>query len=369
MINLILDFYGEKIELQKWQLDEALKTLLRIISGEQESSHPYFPRVNSCVYYTHDYDPELEKKKKKELILNVLKRLIQIKNIDLNCSSNKYTLLSYACETNEIEMVSMLIAANQIDVNSYAPKSGKTPLMISIENKNIEISKLLIKLPKTNINIRNYNRKTALIIAVEKNLEEIVDLIINNEKFDPEESLLDSAFSISTGPISKQLFSLSNLNVNYKFVDIDEVCSQYDNNNNNNDNMYYMFIPDIPDEDEMDIYSFETSLIHAVNKNDQTKIDLIINHPSFDPVKSQVKSALFASVKKGNINIFKTLLSILNNDVNILSQTQESLFSYSIRCKSESIIEEIINNKKFDPNKVDIVSAFIKANSENEKKK
>lgn len=252
------------------------------------------------------------------MILSVLKRLVQIKNIDLNCSSSKHTLLSYACEINEIEMVSMLIKSDQIDVNSYMPKNGKTPLMISIENKNTEIAKMLIKLPKTNIKARGYNRKTVLTIAVEKKLGEIVDLIINNEKFDSEESLLDSAFAFSEGQIAKQLFSLSSLNVNYKFIDQDDVSHQYDNFESETD----FFSPKRRKINKVDPYTFETCLIHAVNKNDQEKFDLIINHPSFNPIKSQAKYALFASVSKNNINIFKKLLSILNNDVNILSQTQ-----------------------------------------------
>ena len=363
IINLILDFYGEKIESQKWQLDEALGSLLRIISGEQSSSHPYFVKQEIYFHQTDDYEPDIKKKKVKELILSILKRLIQIKNINLNCYSKKYTLLSYACETNEIEMVSMLIKEDQIDVNFYAPKNGKTPLMISIENENIEIAKLLIKLPKTNINIRSYHRKTALIIAVEKNLEEIVELIINNEKFEPEESLLGSAFAISEGQISKQLFSLSSLNVNYKFIDKDDIGNQY---NEFDDRIMGLWALEIPDKDKMDPYSFETSLIRAVNKNDLEKINQIINHPSFDPIKSQIKGALFASVKNKNINIFRSLLSKLNNDVNIYSQAQESLFSYSIRCGSEIFVEEIINNDNFNPDKANILNAFINAYSKRE---
>lgn len=141
---------------------------------------------------------------KTKLILTVLNRLIQIKNIDLNCRENDYTLLSFACETNEIDMVLMLIKSGKVNVNSYSPNNGDTPLMIAIENESIEIAKLLINLPKTNINFRNYNGKTALIIAVEKYLQEVVNLIINNERFDSEESLLDYVFFISKGQISKQ---------------------------------------------------------------------------------------------------------------------------------------------------------------------
>ena len=62
----------------------------------------------------------------------------------------------------------MLIKLDNVNVNSYAPKNGNTPLMIAIENKNTKIAKLLINLPKTNINMRNYNGKTALTIAVKK---------------------------------------------------------------------------------------------------------------------------------------------------------------------------------------------------------
>ena len=136
---------------------------------------------------------------KKTSILSIVKRLLEIDSIDYNIHAGNYTILSYACEMNEIEIVQMLLDSNKVNVNLYSPSSGNTPLITAIEFKNTEIAKLLIEYPKTNINMRNYQDHTALTTAVDKNLLEIIDLLINNEKFNADEINLNYAFLISTG--------------------------------------------------------------------------------------------------------------------------------------------------------------------------
>ena len=349
MINLILDFYGDDIESQAWQLNEALKEVLLIISDQISDVIP-----------VHSFGSK--KRLEKDEILSVFNRLFQIQNIDLNCRANKYTLLTYACETGQIDLVTMLIKSGKVNVNSYAPTNGNTPLMIAIQNDHIDIAKLLIELPSTDINLRNYNRQTALTIAVEKDKPDIVCLIVNNKKFDPEESLLDYAFFKSGGKIAEQLFELSFLDVNYKFI------HPKDKNQEGNNYQFNMYTNHIKEtiKNKSTLYLFETTLIHAVINNDIQKIDLIIKHPSFNPIKSQVKVAMFASVNTKNLNVFRTLLSIVGNDVNIRSQSEETLLSYSIRCKCEEITEEIINDKSFDCQKNDIVKSFLQTFTFNE---
>lgn len=65
-------------------------------------------------------------------------------------------------------MIKTLLKNENVDVNSYAPTSGNTPLMIAIKNKNAEIAELFITDKRTNINAKNYHNKTALIMAVER---------------------------------------------------------------------------------------------------------------------------------------------------------------------------------------------------------
>lgn len=56
--------------------------------------------------------------------------------------------------------------------------------MVAIENNNIEIVEILINYQQTDINFRDYDQQTALTIAVNLKLDKIVDLLLNNKKFD-----------------------------------------------------------------------------------------------------------------------------------------------------------------------------------------
>lgn len=87
--------------------------------------------------------------------------------------------------------------------------------MISILKNNIDIAKMLIEHPRTNINFRNFNGEAPLTISINNNLEVLVDLLINNERYDPEESCINEAFYCSSGNISNSLSSVKSLDVNY----------------------------------------------------------------------------------------------------------------------------------------------------------
>lgn len=98
--------------------------------------------------------------------------------------------------------------SDKVNVNSYAPTDGNTPLIIAIKNDNFEIAILSIDYPQTDINISNFYDETALIIGVKKKLPNIIDLLINDPKFNPNQSRLNYAFYISEDiEISKKLLA------------------------------------------------------------------------------------------------------------------------------------------------------------------
>ena len=189
MINLFYDFYAENIQSQLWQFNGALKLVLELLSrnfSDYKSSAP-----------------------------DVIQKLYNIENIDYNCSGNNYTLLTYACEAGQKELAEKLLKCENVNINTFSSDSGNTPLMVSIEKGNLEITKLLIQSSKVEINARNYLNQTALTIASEKNFTDIVELIVNNKSFDPKESNLDYAFYLSGKTTSSILYSLKDLNVNF----------------------------------------------------------------------------------------------------------------------------------------------------------
>lgn len=200
----------------------------------------------------------------------------------------------------------MLIESNNVNVNSYAPKSGSTPLMIfrncKTFNKNLEIAKLLIESPKTNINLRNYKKETALTFAVKQQLQNIIKLLINNVRFNAKESRIEYALFKSKEEISLCLLNeCKDLDVNHRlYIETVEKISNHKND-------FKFAIPLENDEQQANSGTFETSLIHSVIEKDIDKLKLIINHPSFNAVKSQVKTAIFTAVRYDQIEIFREI--------------------------------------------------------------
>lgn len=278
--NVLLDFYGDKIKSQMWQLNKALKRILRQLSGimfDNRYDEDEDDDVNEIIDIGIDDNAEYSSflKKNQDNILNIVKRLMDIENIDLNCHVHKYTLLTYACEANEIDMIKTLIKSDKVDVNSYAPLNGNTPLMIAIENKNVEVAELLIENPRIDINLRNYNGKTALTLAVTHNLDSIVNLIVTNANFDPEQSCINDAFYFSSGQISLQLFCVEGLDVNYCYnnfrsTKFDEIYDDYDHNH------AYLYRAESNKEE---VIFNESLLVHAVKLKNIEMIEIITSHP------------------------------------------------------------------------------------------
>ena len=227
----------------------------------------------------------------------------------VNQISERGTVLDIAVSKNDIKIVRRLLELNKINVNLYSPRNGNTPLTHAISKNFVEIAKMLIEYPDTNINMKNCSLQSPLLIAVKNNLKDIVSLLVQNKKFDPEESELDYAFAISDGEISNQLISVEGLDVNYKF----------------------------------ESYFFETSLFHANISNNYEKIELIISHKSFDPIKSQANELIFSDFIKVNEKFFKKNFDKFVKDVNI-SLNDKSLFAFCVECHINEIAKDIMKS-------------------------
>lgn len=210
-------------------------------------------------------------------------------------------------------------------------------------------------------------------------------MILENEKFDPEESCLNYAFMISTGPISKRLIIEKSLDVNYNYPKNIQSSSNKNNNNNNftllgnvnrnrainqNNNNQINNQNNIPNQMRFgnktviakpttNTYNFETPLTYAVKFNIEEKVDLIIQCPKFDKSKSQIDKCIFDSLKNNNDKIFDKLLPLIDNDVNICDFSNKTLLHSAIRNQSDKNVTKILNSDKFDSKKNDFLNAFI----------
>ena len=253
---------------------------------------------------------------------------MKIKGIEINSPDNNF--LIYACRDNNIKVFNMLINLDFIDLN-ICDSFNSTSLTTAISNDNINIAELLIKDQRTNVNKNSNNNESPLSLSISKYQDKIVDLLLNHDKFDPNESQFDKIFTSSQ--IEDQLKIL-----NSKHFDVNHILN-CENTNSFDD--------------------FENVLKYAVNKNDQKLIDSIIQHPEFDKTKSCIESIIFETINEYNkIETFKKLLNLFTNEVNDYKYQNINLFDYSFGKWNIRSLKEIINHPYFDFKKINIQDCF-----------
>ena len=360
--NLILDFYEDDGTNHSWEMHEIIKKLLDIVDKYINGR----PTVNQLQarqsVWINAARPSVWQKpatpstpintnppdQKKEELYKVFIRIISMKGVDINFVNSKNTFLTYACANNKIELVKSLLNTNKVDPNLFLPNTGDTALMIAINSRFVDIAKILIEYPKTDLNIKNFSDKTALTIAVDNNLDSVIDILIVNDKLDPEENNLNYAFYYSSPSICKHIIASKKIDVNTVF--------QYKQNKQNGYNRNYYL---------KEVGTNDTKLVQATSANDLELVDLIINHPSFDQDKSDLKRAIFTSISSNNIEMFRKLIKITNNDINTYERNGQNIFSYALEMKSNEILLDIFKNPSFELKGRDILTDFIQSFTQN----
>ena len=101
-----------------------------------------------------------------------------ISSSEINTKFDGDTPIVLAVERNNIEIVKILLKIPGIDVN-LADDDGETPIMLAIYGCNVEIVKLLLAVPGININWKNKNGDTPIMLAIEQTCNaEIVKLLL-----------------------------------------------------------------------------------------------------------------------------------------------------------------------------------------------
>ena len=99
------------------------------------------------------------------------------RNMDLRDESDR-TPLSWAAEYGHENIVRMLIAQNNVDINSSDSKYGKTPLLWAAEKGHEAVTRLLTERCDLDIVARDRRGQTALLLAAEKGHEGVVLLLL-----------------------------------------------------------------------------------------------------------------------------------------------------------------------------------------------
>ena len=319
IVKVIIDSFGNKI--YQWELNEVLKMAF-------DGLIPYS--------YSNSWSYNKLKTDAKPLLIEILRKISTLKNIDPNLVYNNHSLLTYACEKNEIEIVKNLLEIETTDLNIYVPTTGDNSLMIAIKKKNVDIAMLLIQNPKIDINMKNINNQTALLLAVNSSLFDVIDAILANEKFDPKINIINQIFYFSSPKVAEHLLSSKYIDVNVTYAKASkELSSTFSSRRS----------------------SILTKLVEAVNSDSIELVNLIINHHSFDQEKSCFSLALFTAYKKD----YKPISSLLVKKVDTISNYKNNdidLFELSFIRDDEEAMTKILKSPTFVSSKTSFIKVF-----------
>lgn len=294
-------------------------------------------------------------------ILAIFDKVMDIKDIDPNICCKKYNLLSFACDYNKVDMVKKLLKLPKIDPNKGMDL--KTPLMIAISNKecvDYEIVKLLIKHPKTNINYLNIDNQSALSIAINYDLYEIADLIVNDEKFNEKDVNINYFFYIAKSKTSKFLLkSFKSIDVNKTFGMNDQnmvkTCKEEEAETDVKRNCNHLF--KISKKADNDVYQ-QSKLIYVINDNDLELFNMIIQHPSFDRHKTDVEKALFTAISQNRKEMYHELIQISKDEFHTYKFNDENVFIYAILNSNNDALNDLFNSTQIKLSKEEIENCF-----------
>lgn len=321
-------------------------------------------------HFEHHSTPVKQKRCSPELTQEVLLKLLEIENVDPNCQNNNETLLSFCIFKKYEKVVKKLLEFPNLNISNYISGNGDTYLHLAIASSR-PILNLLLKHNEFDINLPNLQGDTPLLLAIKERNEELVRIIINHPRFDPIVSKLNDSFFLSISPPRKSNTTEETIKDDSNPQEIMNMMIKRENERaltqtskaisrlllkTGKCDVNYQHI------NEQNFNQIDTPLMEAVRANDEELIDLIILDPLFDPEKSCAVTSLFRSAVSGNVKMFRTLLRLTGDNINIKNQKDYSLLTAASLVESNSeILNEILNHKDFDPVESAILVAFVYA--------
>lgn len=109
----ILDFYGENLKDQVSQINESIKIILKpnstILDFYGGNLKQQVSQINKPVRVNLKYsNPNVDDSDKIKNKISILKRIVEVENVDLNCCEGDFSILSFACKYNERSLVEYL---------------------------------------------------------------------------------------------------------------------------------------------------------------------------------------------------------------------------------------------------------------------
>lgn len=274
------------------------------------------------------------------------------------------TALCIAVKNQDIKIFNRLLMVPEIDTFLY-DKDGNTPLLIAINNKNIDIAQTLIefngeKISQNEINkclkklFYYYNNEKDDIIIVSM-VDFLIKKFITIKCIDPNvvyydnNSLLFYAIENNDINLIKNLLQFDNINPNITTND------NYDTPlmksiKNLNIEISEILIKNSKTNINLRNYHNKTALVMSVKRNLYDIIDMLIKNKNFNRKESNIKLAFSIS----NVEALKHLIKIKKLDVN-----NSTKLIQAINNKDIEMIDIIIHHQSFDKIKSKIDKAFI----------
>lgn len=294
------------------------------------------------------------------------------------------TLLYIAIEKNDIDLVKLLLAREDINANiltnsrssSYFDENDKeTPLFLAVKTKNLEVVQMLLAHPKIDVNKKSiiagsyseiYGRincigsikteKNPLYLAIEKRYTEIVKLLLNNkninlnEKFSYKEkteevrTILHVAIESSDSEIVHLLLEHKDIDVNAKKTY--SFSGEFGHLTTSQKTPLFLAVENGKAKivkyllDRKEILINEKSIF---TRNGCTKyVEFVVNYEGDKdamPVENEdyreEKTVLQIAVERRNAEIVNLLLSQPDIDVNEIITSRNTIDDLDTRCKTQ----------------------------------
>jgi ankyrin repeat protein len=274
-----------------------------------------------------------------------------------NSATANFTILSYACLYNNIDVINVLLQHPKVDP-SIEHKKGKvilSPLRIAIETNKANIVESLLKHPKIDLLKKDFNGKSFFMNACESGNIKIVKLLMEHprtlikEKY---QSPLVSAvrYNYRNYDIVKLLLEHPKIDPNQKTrkgsTALLEVCKTGDRD-------AFELLMKHPKIDPNQRGALEVSPIDMASlKKNYDMIKDIMSHPKFNPNDSNGKSGrtyLMEAISQGKIETIRLLLQHPNIDLNVQDNKGRTALIYSLD-KSLEITKLLLTHPSIDPN-------------------
>ncbi|KAL2046727.1 hypothetical protein ABVK25_011599 [Lepraria finkii] len=214
--------------------------------------------------------------------LDNVRALLAMKDIDVNAQDRHgCTALTYCAQSRNNAVARLLLSRNATAVNLRDYEHRYDPLLWSIQNDDIETTKLLLDYPSTDINILDENKKTYLQWSLMSGSRDMTELLLSHPDIDVN-MIHDNRDTTLTYAVKTDKIAIATLLLRHPRIDVN-----------------------IPDQ------HCSTALMEAAKLGHAQLVDLLLQNKSTDLVarNSSGETAFFLAIKMHHPEIAKTLIT------------------------------------------------------------